>query len=46
MGLATISEGNFDVVVTSYEGIRIAESKLKRIHWQYLVIDEAHKIKN
>jgi SWI/SNF-related matrix-associated actin-dependent regulator of chromatin subfamily A member 5 len=32
--------------VTSFEGVRICLSQLKKIKWQYIVIDEAHKIKN
>lgn len=34
------------MVVTSYEAIRTAIKDLKKINWHYLVIDEAHKIKN
>ncbi|OQV11664.1 SWI/SNF-related matrix-associated actin-dependent regulator of chromatin subfamily A member 5 [Hypsibius exemplaris] len=37
---------NFDVCVTSYEMILRERAALKRIHFQYLVIDEAHRIKN
>ena len=36
----------FDVLVTSFEGVRICLSYLKKIKWHYIVIDEAHKIKN
>jgi SWI/SNF-related matrix-associated actin-dependent regulator of chromatin subfamily A member 5 len=34
------------VVVTSFEGVRICLKYLRRIKWKYLIIDEAHKIKN
>ena len=49
---ATIKEvllapgANFDVLVTSYEMILRERTALKRIHFRYLVIDEAHRIKN
>jgi len=36
----------FDVLVTSYEGILKAKTPLSRIDWNYLIIDEAHRIKN
>lgn len=32
--------------MTSFEGVRICLSHLKKIKWHYIVIDEAHKIKN
>ena len=32
--------------MTSYEGVRFCVNALKKIKWQYIVIDEAHKIKN
>lgn len=37
---------NFDVIITSYEGINICLKDLKKIHWKYLIVDEAHRIKN
>eukprot|EP01083_Nonionella_stella_P146847 462434_1 len=36
----------FDVLVTSYEIAIIEKSALKKIDWEYLVIDEAHRLKN
>lgn len=36
----------FDVCVTSYEMILRERAALKKIHWRYMVIDEAHRIKN
>jgi len=36
----------FDVLVTSYEGILKEKGSLGRIDWKYLIIDEAHRIKN
>lgn len=36
----------FDVVVTSYEGLLKEKGKFGKIAWKYLIIDEAHRIKN
>lgn len=36
----------WDVLVTSYEGILKEQKVLQRINWKYLIIDEAHRIKN
>ena len=36
----------WDVVVTSYEMVIREKSALKKLNWRYLVIDEAHRIKN
>jgi len=36
----------FDVLVTSYEGILKEKGTLINIPWNYLMIDEAHRIKN
>ena len=38
--------GKFDVCVTSYEGINLCHSHLRKFTWKFLIIDEAHKIKN
>jgi len=37
---------DFDVCVTSYEMILREKSHLKKFAWQYIIIDEAHRIKN
>lgn len=37
---------DFDVLITSYEMILKEKSTLIRFAWQYIVIDEAHRIKN
>jgi len=41
-----ILPGKFDVCLTSYEGSNICISSLKKFKWKYVIIDEAHKIKN
>lgn len=41
-----MTTGDFDIVVTSFEGVRICLSALRKIKWHYIVIDEAHKLKN
>ncbi|KAI0012474.1 SWI/SNF family of DNA-dependent ATPase [Xylariaceae sp. FL0662B] len=36
----------FDVCITSYEMVLREKSHLKRFAWEYIIIDEAHRIKN
>lgn len=36
----------FDVCITSYEMILREKAHLKKFAWQYIIIDEAHRIKN
>ncbi|ODQ77861.1 hypothetical protein BABINDRAFT_163239 [Babjeviella inositovora NRRL Y-12698] len=36
----------FDVVITSYEVVIIEKASFKKFAWEYIVIDEAHRIKN
>lgn len=38
--------GEFDAVVTSYEVVIREKNHLKNFSWRYLIIDEAHRIKN
>lgn len=38
--------GKFDAVVTSYEVVTKEKSHLTKFCWRYLIIDEAHRIKN
>ena len=42
----TTGKYKWDVLVTSYEGMLKERSKLAKIKWRYLIIDEAHRIKN
>lgn len=37
---------DFDVIVTSYEIVIREKATFKKFNWQYIVIDEAHRIKN
>jgi SWI/SNF-related matrix-associated actin-dependent regulator of chromatin subfamily A member 5 len=41
-----IKTREFDVCLTSYEGVNICKAELKRIHWKYVIVDEAHRLKN
>ena len=41
-----LAPGNFDVCITTFEAVRLCLNALKRFSWQYIIIDEAHKIKN
>ncbi len=34
------------MVVTSYEMVIKEKNHFKRFHWRYIIIDEAHRIKN
>jgi SWI/SNF-related matrix-associated actin-dependent regulator of chromatin subfamily A member 5 len=36
----------FDVCITTYQGLNKCVASLKRFDWEYVVIDEAHSIKN
>jgi len=38
--------GGFDVCVTSYEMVIKEKNALKKFHWRYIIIDEAHRLKN
>ena len=42
----TAAERGWHVCVTTYEVAVIEKGPLSRLPWQYLVIDEAHRIKN
>jgi len=41
-----LKPGKFDVCLATYEGINICKTELKKFHWKYIIIDEAHRIKN
>jgi len=42
----TLMPGEWDVCITSYEMIIREKGTLKKFNWRYIVIDEAHRIKN
>lgn len=41
-----LADESFDVCITSYEMILREKSALKKLPWEYIIIDEAHRIKN
>ncbi|KAL3234823.1 ISWI chromatin-remodeling complex ATPase ISW2 [Nakaseomyces bracarensis] len=41
-----VLEARFDVLITSYEMVIREKGYLKRLAWEYIIIDEAHRIKN
>ena len=38
--------GKWDVIICSFETLCIEHSSLRKLHWYYIVVDEAHRIKN
>ncbi len=38
--------GKFDVCLTTFEGVRACMTKLLSFKWEYVIVDEAHKLKN
>ena len=36
----------FDVLITSYEGVCKEKGRFRKVAWKYVIIDEAHRIKN
>lgn len=46
--LKPIRVGNrdWDVLITTYEVVNLEKGPLSRIAWRYLIIDEAHRLKN
>ncbi|KAG7812119.1 hypothetical protein KL921_001351 [Ogataea angusta] len=41
-----LMQADFDVCITSFEMVIREKSKLGKLRWEYIVIDEAHRIKN
>lgn len=38
--------GKFDVCLTTFEGVRLCMGPLQKFKWEYIIVDEAHKLKN
>ena len=38
--------GHWDVLISSYEMVLKEKAVFKKFNWRYLIIDEAHRIKN
>ena len=43
---ALLAPGKFDVCVTSFEMAIKEKAALRKFSWRYIIIDEAHRIKN
>ena len=43
---ASDTDRDWDVVITTYEVVNLEKAILTKIHWSYLIIDEAHRLKN
>ena len=41
-----ILPGEWNAIITSYEMVLREKATFKKFNWRYLVIDEAHRIKN
>jgi SWI/SNF-related matrix-associated actin-dependent regulator of chromatin subfamily A member 5 len=41
-----LQPGRFDAMITSYEMVIKEKNFFKRTYWRYIIIDEAHRIKN
>lgn len=44
VSLLIVAEGH--ILITTYEGIRINQEELLKHRWEYIVMDEGHKIRN
>jgi len=42
----TLSDRSYDIVLTTYEMCLFAKNYFKDVSWSYIVIDEAHRLKN
>lgn len=39
-------DGKFDICLTTYEALNICFYALGKFKWGYMIVDEAHKLKN
>ena len=46
MGDSRLLVGDYDLCLTTYETVIAEKSAVKKIVWKYLIMDEAHRIKN
>ena len=42
----SLKEQKFNVLITTYEYIMLDRSTLSKILWQYIIVDEGHRMKN
>ena len=42
----SLKEQKFNVLITTYEYIMLDKSTLSKILWQYIIVDEGHRMKN
>ncbi|BFZ63925.1 chromatin remodeling complex Adenosinetriphosphatase [Saitoella coloradoensis] len=42
----TLLTGDFDVCIASYEIVLKEKTQFKKFAWEYIIVDEAHRIKN
>lgn len=40
------NQTDWDVIITSYEGVILEKPTLQKIHWHFILVDEAHRLKN
>uniref|UniRef100_A0A7S3QBD0 Uncharacterized protein n=1 Tax=Chaetoceros debilis TaxID=122233 RepID=A0A7S3QBD0_9STRA len=43
---ASVRGGHFNVLLTTYEYIIKDKSSLRKLHWEYAIVDEGHRMKN
>ena len=41
-----VEQGNFNVLLTTYEYTMKDKGYLRRLEWQYIIVDEGHRMKN
>jgi ATP-dependent helicase STH1/SNF2 len=41
-----VEAGHLNVLLTTYEYIMKDKSSLRKLHWQYIIVDEGHRMKN
>ena len=41
-----VENGQLNVLITTYEYTMRDKSSLKRLTWQYIIVDEGHRMKN